>query len=82
MKINLYDYLMSMLNKVKHTDKIMIIGDGFSEEYDNIYQLLDRFHLMPDIKEYYKDYKVNGYYIVFRGSNSDTGRNICITIRK
>lgn len=79
---NLYNYLFKILKKLNHTDKIIIKADCFSKEYDNIYQLLDKFHFSPEVSELYKDYIVDGYNIVFTGRNSDTGRSIYIYIRK
>lgn len=74
----LYNYLLSLLKNINHSDKIIIKSDCFTKEYDNLYKLLDKFHFSPEIEDFYKDYKVDGYNIIFTGRNSDTGRSIYI----
>lgn len=82
MNNKLYNYLFRILKKVNRSDKIIIKSDYFSKEYANIYQLLDYFHFSPDLSEFYKDYNVDGYNIVFTGRDVDTGRSVYIYIRK
>lgn len=82
MKSKLYQFLFRILKNVKHSDKIIIKSDCFSKEYENIYQLLDKFHFSTDLSEFYKDYKVDGYNIILSGRNNDTGRSIYIYISK
>ena len=80
MKIKLYDYLMSMLSHCNKTDSIIIKSNTFYNQYDNIYKLLDRIHLMPEVKEYYKYYKVNDVHIHSTNHGGINYRNIYISV--
>ncbi len=80
MKISLYDYLMSLVSHCTKKDFIVVKSNSFYKQYDNIYKLLDRIHLMPEVKEYYKDYKVNDVRIASTDYGGISHRNIYISV--
>ncbi len=80
MKISLYDYLMSLVSNCNNKDFIVVKSNSFYNQYDNIYKLLDRIHLMPEVKDFYKDYKVNDVRIHSIDYGGINHRNIYISV--
>lgn len=79
-KIKLYDYLMSLLRYCNKNDSIVIKSDTFYNEYEDIYDILDDIHLCPEVKNFYKDYKVYNVLITSNDNVNNGRRNIYISV--
>lgn len=71
---------MSLLRYCNKNDYIVIKSDTFFNQYDNIYKILDEIHLVPEVKNFYKDYKVYNVLVTSNDHVGNGNRNIYISV--